>query len=141
MRLAILLFLAHSAAALADPALVGITPAVGPTVGGTTVTITITAGAFACGIDPCTGPQLFIGGVSVPYTSPTPTTLVAITPPHAPGPVDVELRPGIGGIGTSSFLLNAFLYQGNDIPALTPRLAALVALALAALGAVVLRRS
>ena len=45
------------------------------------------------------------------------------------------------GIGTSSFLLNAFLYQGNDIPALTPRLAALVALVLAALGAVVLRRS
>ena len=132
------LLIVRSAAAQPEPALVAITPAAGPTAGGTTVTITITPGSYSCGIDPCTGPVLLIGGVSVPYTGSS-TTLTAVTPPHPPGAVSIELRPGIGGIGAPSVLTNAFLYQGNDIPALSFPVAALLAVAVAAFGALALR--
>jgi hypothetical protein len=62
---------------------------------------------------------LLIGGVPVPYTTPTPTTIVAVTPPHEPGPVSIELRPGIGSVGTPSVLVNAFTYVGSGIPTLS----------------------
>jgi hypothetical protein len=122
------------AAAAQDPALVSVTPATGPTLGGTTVTITLTPGTFACGLDPCLGPQLVIGGIPVTYTSPNPTTIVAVTPPHAPGAVNIELRPGIGEIGTPSVLQNAFIFQGNDIPALSPHMFLLLLIGLAVWG-------
>lgn len=78
--------------------------------------------------------MLLIGGISVPYATPNSTTLVAVTPPHPPGPVDVELRPGLGSIGTPSVLPNAFTYVAESIPSLSDAALVLLALALAMSG-------
>jgi len=89
-----------------DPAIAGlqikgITPAVGPIAGGTSVTISGTG--FA------TGDQVIFGGI--PATSITVTSssqLIAITPPHVAGTVDVELT---NGAGQKSSLSQGFTYQ------------------------------
>lgn len=123
------LFCCSAAFAQVEPELVSITPAQGPTDGGTEVTINITPGEYLCAFDPCSGAELLIGGIVVPYTMPNSTTLVAITPPHVVGLVDVELRPGIGTVGTSSVLLDAFAYLNGGVPALSEfATAALIAL-------------
>ena len=135
-----LLFVARAAIAQVPPTLVGLTPVNGPSSGGTVVTVTITPGTFPCGIDPCTGAVLMIGGVEIPYEQSNSTTLIAVTPPHSPGPVDVELKPGIGGIGTPSVLPNAFTYLAAVIPALSNVAIVLLSLTLAVSGAVLVRR-
>lgn len=87
--------------AIASLQIKGITPAVGPIAGGTSVTITGTG--FA------TGDQVIFGGI--PATSKTVTSssqLVAITPPHAAGTVDVELT---NAAGQKSSLPQSFTYQ------------------------------
>jgi hypothetical protein len=87
--------------AIASLQIKGITPAVGPIAGGTSVTIAGTG--FA------TGDQVIFGGI--PATSKTVTSssqLIAITPPHAAGTVDVELT---NGAGQKSSLPQSFTYQ------------------------------
>jgi hypothetical protein len=75
--------------AVADPAITSIQPASGPASGGTEVTITGTdlLPHIQC-IIPCPA-QVTFGDVTVEVESETETRLVVVTPPHAPGTVDV----------------------------------------------------
>ena len=103
----------------APPTVVSITPNVGPSSGGTAVTITITPGQFPCFVDPCGGDDVAIGGIVVPHTMVNSTTLLAVTPPHPPGVVDVEIKPGMGKAGPPAVLPNGFNYLAEAIPSLS----------------------
>jgi hypothetical protein len=79
----------------------GITPAVGPIGGGTSVTITGTG--FA------SGNQVTFGGIpAASVTVASGSQLIAITPPHAAGIVDIELS---NAAGQKSSLPKSFTYQ------------------------------
>lgn len=73
---------------VAAPTAVGLTPNHGPSIGGTTVTVT--GAGFVAGQTTVT-----IGGTTVPATAvtvdSTGTALTVTTPAHAPGPVDVTV--------------------------------------------------
>jgi hypothetical protein len=78
-----------------------ITPSVGPVAGGTSVTITGTG--FA------TGDQVIFGGIpATSLTVASSSQLIATTPPHAAGTVDVELT---SAAGQKSSLPQSFTYQ------------------------------
>ncbi|MEU7633740.1 IPT/TIG domain-containing protein [Nocardia sp. NPDC049220] len=80
------------------------TPAVGPTSGGTSVTIP--------GIDLTTAQSVEFGGVVAPFAVISHTVVVAVTPPGTAGAVDVVVRTTGGGAAAAS----AFTYvAGPDI--------------------------
>jgi hypothetical protein len=126
-----------SASALAGVSLVvtigGVTPASGPTTGGTGVTIT--GSGFT---EEVTGGS--IGGVPFQnFVVINDTTISAVTPPHAPGSVSVTLNLFTGATVTRP---NAFVYvvPGAGGPTLSPAMLLLCAIALGAAGFVLLRR-
>lgn len=89
--------------ALVRPILTGLSPASGPGTGGTMVTI---LGAnFTTGATP---PEVLFGGVASPsVVVGSAGSLVAVTPPHTAGPVDVTVtNPG----GTPGTLNASFTY-------------------------------
>lgn len=103
-----------------------ITPRVGPTTGGTEVMILGTLGScpFA---PPCIDPQVFFGGVAATSVRQIEGGVVAVTPSHGPGTVDVELR-GLAGT-TVAILPAAFTFQASGAPdpsAYTPVLVPLI---------------
>lgn len=83
------------------PVISTITPALGPAAGGSSVTITGT-GFLA-------GAQVTLGGSAAVVTAPSATTIVATTPAHPAGTVDVVVtNPG----GASATLSNGFTFIG-----------------------------
>ena len=109
---AISLFFAATLAAqeVAPPEIISITPSTGPTSGGTSVAIVgRNLGLppnFAC-IVPCPARVRF-GGEEVIVQQETQTLLVAVTPPHPAGVVDVTVRTGDGRTVTAP---SAFTFQ------------------------------
>jgi hypothetical protein len=103
-----------------------LTPNAGPSAGGTEVLVLGTLGTcpFA---PPCVDPQVLFGGVPATAVRQVTGGLIAVTPPHAPGIVDVEIK-GLAG-QTVGVLPAAFTYQGPGIPseaAYTPVLIPLI---------------
>jgi hypothetical protein len=94
MKRSFLLFavLLFSFAAVADPTISSLEPSSGPASGGTEVTITGSdlLPHIQC-IIPCPATITF-GDVTVEVKSETETRLVVVTPPHAPGTVDVTVN-------------------------------------------------
>ena len=79
----------------------GITPATGPVAGGTSVTIT--GSGFA------SGDRVTFGGIVTPSVTVTNSSqIIAMTPPHAAGIVDVELT---SGTGQKTSLPQSFTFQ------------------------------
>lgn len=68
---------------VAGPTIDSVSPVSGPTAGATPITIN--------GSNFLPGAKLSIGGVAAPTTSVAPTSIAAVTPPHAAGKVDVEV--------------------------------------------------
>jgi Zn-dependent metalloprotease len=103
-----------AAAGPALPTVTGVTPASGPTAGGTVVTVT---GSYFF----ITQTLVTIGGVSATDVLVlSPTSLVATTPAHAAGVVDVRVKTPVGTVTRPS----AFTYTGAS-PSDTPLMAAL----------------
>lgn len=110
--LAPLLVLFTASIALATPVITSVTPAAGPTTGGTTVVIKGTGFSNAC---PVCSPPFFTPGVyfdgsaspSVHFVDST--TIEAITTPHLPGRVSVT----VSQYDDSASLDDAFLYEGD----------------------------
>lgn len=75
------------------PTIASVSPNTGPTTGGTTITITGTGFGWTTAVT--------IGGVSVPVTINSATSLTVTTPAHAAGAVDV-VATTIGGTATSA---------------------------------------
>jgi hypothetical protein len=103
-----------------------VTPNAGPSAGGTEVLIKGTLGTcpFA---PPCIDPQVLFGGVPAASVRQVTGGLIAVTPPHAPGIVDVEIK-GLAG-QTVGLLPAAFTFQGPGVPseaAYTPVLIPLI---------------
>src|SRR5207237_4021689 len=78
------------------PVVASVTPGSGPAAGGSVVTISgskfdLPAG-FAC-IAPCPA-RVFFGEAEATVTEAGSSTIVAVTPPHPSGPVDVTVRTG-----------------------------------------------
>ncbi|HYK01845.1 MAG TPA: IPT/TIG domain-containing protein [Thermoanaerobaculia bacterium] len=94
MKRSFLLFvvLLFSFTAVADPTIASLEPGSGPESGGTEVTITGNdlLPHIVC-IIPCPATVTF-GDVTVEVKSETETRLVVVTPPHAPGTVDVRVN-------------------------------------------------
>lgn len=87
---------------LAPPSIAAVSPAEGPETGGTPVGIT--GAAFHTGVK-----VLFDGQPSPQVTMASPTKLVALSPAHAPGPVDVVVENVDGQKGSKA---GAFTYKG-----------------------------
>jgi len=96
--------------AITPPKLTGISPASGPTTGGTTVTTT--------GTDIQKGASVLFGNVpAAKINSVTSTSIEAVTPVHDPGNVDVKVtNPDTG----SDTLLAAFAFEGSPPPIVGP---------------------
>jgi len=128
--------------AAAQVTVTGITPATGPTVGGTTITITGTNLSWVVCFPICNPGRVVIGGVPVfvPFNS-NPNALTIVTPPHAAGTVDVVVFPSDFGNGFAGYPLpNSFTYV-DPAPALSTRALFLLAVALAFCGVSVVRRT
>jgi hypothetical protein len=70
-----------------------VTPQSGPSAGGTTVTLTsANAGFYGCAPFEPPAPTVAFGGVAGTVISFTASQIVVITPPHAPGVVDVTVQ-------------------------------------------------
>jgi hypothetical protein len=103
-----------------------ITPNVGPVAGGTEVTIIGSFGSCPI-VPPCINPQVLFGGVQATSVHEITGGVIAVTPPHAPGIVDVELR-GFAGT-TVATLPSAYTFHGLGVPdpsAYTPLLIPLI---------------
>ncbi len=87
---------------LPTPTITNLTPAAGPTAGGSTVVITGTNFAGA-------GAVTFGGTNAASYTYNSPTQITAVTPPGAAGTVDVRVSAD-GGISATAGPANDFLY-------------------------------
>ncbi|HET8733021.1 MAG TPA: IPT/TIG domain-containing protein, partial [Anaeromyxobacteraceae bacterium] len=81
------------------PTLTGVTPASGPTAGGTTLALS--------GADFDAGASVTVGGLGATMVSRTATTLTVTSPPHGAGLVDVVVT---NGSGKSASLPGAFTY-------------------------------
>lgn len=91
------------------PTVSGITPATGPTLGGTTVTIS--------GTNFAAGATVTIGGVAATNVAvPSPTTITATTAQRASGAGDVVVTVA----GRSATLPGAFMYAPPQVQANTP---------------------
>jgi hypothetical protein len=96
---------------LAAPTVTGLTPASGPTGGGTTVTVTGTGFTTATAVE--------IGGTSASFVVVGDTELVVITPASGPGAIDLTVASGGGTSATS--LADEFSYVGPPtITSLSP---------------------
>lgn len=121
-HLLVALFLTASTA-LASPVITSVIPNVGPPSGGTTVVIRGTGFSNDCIIcsPPFADPAVYFGGssaTSVDFINST--TLVAITPPHLPGSVDVVVNQGDGSEPNEDTLEDAFTYEGQVYDAYDP---------------------
>lgn len=103
------LLLLASGSAFAQITITSITPNSGPVTGGTEVTIRGTGFKDECipPASPCG--HLRLGGLAASHRVIDATTIIAIAPPHMPGPVDVERIQLTGGFS----LKGAFTYTGN----------------------------
>jgi exosortase sorting signal-containing protein len=97
--------------------------------------------AFPC-FPICNPAALLIGGIAVPFTSPNPNTILAVTPPHAPGVVDiVYFPPDYPDRFTGHVLPAAFTYEAEaEVPALSRTGLALLAAVLALMAISFLKR-
>ena len=103
------------------PTVTSVSPAVGPTVGANSVTVTGTNLTGATAV-------VFGGTESTDYTIDSPTTITATVPAHATGVVDVEVStPGgadtlVGGYtyGTAPSITSGDTTSGTAGPAMTP---------------------
>ena len=102
--------------ALVRPILSGLSPASGPSAGGTAVTI---LGAnFSTGPTP---PTVSFGGADSPsVTVGSAGSHVALAPPHAPGAVDVTVTNPGGGSGTMSASFTFLSPPGTSFHTLVP---------------------
>ncbi len=112
-RLPVLLLVLFTASiALASPVITSITPAAGPTTGGTTVVIKGTGFSNNCPIcsPPFITPSVYFGGNASPTVSYIDAqTIQAVTPQHLPGNVDVVVVQ----FDDSATRENGFLYTGE----------------------------
>lgn len=92
----------------AAPTVTAITPASGPTAGGTSVNITGTTFTGATSVT--------IGGAAASFTVVNPTTITATTPVHAAGAVDVVVTTP-GGVGTGVGLFTYIAPPGAPVVA------------------------
>ncbi|MEU5853548.1 IPT/TIG domain-containing protein, partial [Saccharopolyspora shandongensis] len=91
------------------PAIASIQPTIGPTSGGTAVTITGTGFAGATAVT-------FGGTPAANFTVNSSTQITATTPPHAAGPAQVVVTTPAGSSTSSAF----FLYtQGQAVPSVS----------------------
>ena len=106
------LLLSLSPVALFAQTITSVTPASGPAAGGTEVTIRGSGlglpPGFAC-VLPCPAKVSF-GGTEVTVREESDTRLVAISPAHTAGTVDVTVKTGDGRLATAP---NAFTYTGQ----------------------------
>lgn len=120
---AVLATLVLSLAAAANPVITSIEPVEGPPEGGTSVIIHGTGFSDNCIIcsPPFAAPAVEFGGVyatSVQFVDSN--TVIAVTPPHAPGTVDVRLSQHDGSDPNDSIRENAFTYLGATEEAFDP---------------------
>ena len=110
-RLLSLLFaLTLTTAALAQPKILSVTPSTGPATGGTQVTVMGEGFLFSCGPITCPPSEIRFNGVRAREThTVSDTTIVAVTPEHFPGTVDVTLAHSSLNEVT---LANAFTFTG-----------------------------
>ena len=118
-----------------SPAITGVEPSAGPPEGGTIVTITgrhfQRCPVIIIGELPC--PNLSFGGTNAAQVlSCSDTELVAVTPPHQPGVVPINVPFFNDGHGPT--LNNGFTYTGVGIPVSTPRLLLALVATLGVLG-------
>lgn len=110
--LVLLLVLFTASVTVAGPVITSVTPASGPTTGGTAVVIKGTGFSNAC---PVCSPPFFTPGVAFEGNFATSvhfvdsTTIEAVTPPHLPGKVSVS----VSQFDDSAILDDAFLYEGD----------------------------
>ena len=99
---------------LASPVITSVTPNSGPTAGGTTVVIRGTG--FNDNCDICSPPfgalQVFFDGILASVTIIDSTTVEAVSPPHAAGPVGVRVTQ-FEGDPNHYTLENGFTYDDN----------------------------
>jgi hypothetical protein len=141
-HLIVLLLLLFPAALLAQPTITSVTPSTGPIAGGTSVTIRGTGfqTIFECPILCFPAHVRFGSTIAAQTTIVDDTTIIAVTPVHAPGTVDVTFIPF--GFGPSATAPSAFTFlDPSQIPALDPSVLAMLAALLGAAGSFVLRRT
>jgi hypothetical protein len=92
---------AEGAAIEVSPSVFGLTPNLGPTAGGTSVTITGSGFADARGVN-------FGTNAATSFTVVSPTEIVAVSPPGQPGPVNVTVLNAFGTSVTTP--LDVFTY-------------------------------
>jgi uncharacterized protein with beta-barrel porin domain len=95
---------------IAPPAIASVSPATGPTAGGTSVTLS--------GSDFSGATSVTFGGVAATISAITATTITVTTPAHAAGAVDVVVMTASGS-GTKS---NGYTYVAPTPPSLTAAL-------------------
>ncbi len=125
--------------------LTSVNPASGPASGGTAITISGTELSDSACFPLCNQRRLLIGGVDVSFSVPDPGTILAVTPPHAAGTVDIVYFPPDYPDGFEGYVLpNAFTYVSSaattNVPAYSQRQLMLLTLALALAGMAILRR-
>lgn len=110
-------FLLLASLASAQPMIHAIAPSTGPAAGGTEVTLSGSGFAPACGPITCPTPTVIFGGIPALQTRVIDdSTVVAVTPPHLPGTVDVRYVEW-----TTATRENAFTFTG-DVPAAFERI-------------------
>lgn len=119
----VLAVLLLSLAAFANPVITSISPTEGPTAGGTAVTIHGSGFSNNCIVcsPPFADPEVAFGGVaaaSVEFVDPN--TVIAVTPSHLAGTVDVTLSQRDGSDPNYSILTNGFRYTDGDEEAFEP---------------------
>jgi uncharacterized protein (TIGR03437 family) len=108
------------------PKIDSVTPALGPSTGGTTVTIT-SPYVYACWpFEPLPGVIVTFGGVPAQVIATSTTQLVVIAPPHAPGTVDVAFS----SYGTATKTQAFTFVDAPSAPTLGAGLAALLAISI-----------
>lgn len=122
-----------------------VTPTSGPTSGGTAIEISGTEFSNLACFPVCNQRKLLVGGIEVAFSVPDPNTILAVTPPHATGTVDIRYFPPDYPDGFEGYVLpNAFTYvnaASTEVPALSQYQLMLLALALVLIGITVLHRS
>ena len=141
----LILALGCTLAVEAQITITNVAPAAGLTSGGTAITISGTEFSNAICFPLCNQRALLIGGVAVSFSVPDSNTILAVTPPHAAGTVDIVYFPPDYPDGFEGHVLpNSFTYvsaaAAADVPAVSREQLMVLALALALIGVAVLRR-
>jgi hypothetical protein len=128
--------------AAAQVTVTGVTPSIGPTSGGTTITITGTNLAWSACFPICNQGAVVVGGVPVSVIgNSNPSSITILTPPHTAGTVDIVVFPSGYPNGFPGHRLpNAFIYS-DEIPALGGSSKTLLATLLLLLGLVLVKRA